>query len=689
MSSPSSGREFKLEDWLVQPQLNTLAHSEKIATIEPKAMQVLVYLAERAGEVVTKDEFFENVWEGAFVTDEALTYSIHELRKALGDDAKKPQYIQTVSRKGYRLIAPVTWETEEPAPTKTETGRQSRWAWAALVAAGILMVVSAGFTVYQNRARQPVVRSLTSYEGFEYDPALSPDGKQVAFTWDGGTDDGESHIYIKLIGGSEPLQITRAPHSDYNPTWSPDGLQIAFQRDKEGDDEILAVPALGGPERRLTTTRTGWGLSWSPDGSLLAYLDKPSSEEPDSIYLLSMDTGEKRRFTFPARKDSVDDAYPRFSPDGSQVAFLRYSRYSGGDSYLYVQPIDSNEARQVLPERWPMKDVLWKSDGKTLLFSGVRESSWETWLFELPLEVGVKKELLFGHNAKFLTYSAAAERLVYSQIVRDINIWRAGGPEADETVPPHKFIASTRDDFLPDYSPDGERLIYLTDREGHWEVWSADADGKGRGMLTYGDHAMFPRWSPSGSRILFHRYSLTEQTSDVLVMDASGSPPRIVAAGGVPSWSADEQWVYYACEGHQWPQVCKIPIDGGDEVQLTRDGGQRPIEAPDGEHVFLTYEDKVWSVPVDGGGKTLVLDNVGFDHWQVWKNTIVYIKRGGPEGFSLASFDLETGESRVFASLGAQIRPNQGLTISPDGKWVLYAQNDRWGSDLMLVEHYR
>jgi transcriptional activator of cad operon len=86
-SSPSSGREFRLEDWRVHPQLNTLVRSEKTITIEPKAMQVLVYLAERAGQVVTKDEFFEHVWEGAFVTDEALTYSIHELRKALGDDA--------------------------------------------------------------------------------------------------------------------------------------------------------------------------------------------------------------------------------------------------------------------------------------------------------------------------------------------------------------------------------------------------------------------------------------------------------------------------------------------------------------------------------------------------------------------------------------------------------------------------
>lgn len=101
---------FRIGDWRVQPQLNTLTDATREVQIEPKAMALLVYLAGHAGEVVSKEQLLGDVWEGAFVTDEVLTYAVWELRKALGDDAKKPRFIQTIPKKGYRLIVPVTIE---------------------------------------------------------------------------------------------------------------------------------------------------------------------------------------------------------------------------------------------------------------------------------------------------------------------------------------------------------------------------------------------------------------------------------------------------------------------------------------------------------------------------------------------------------------------------------------------------
>jgi Tol biopolymer transport system component len=587
--------------------------------------------------------------------------------------------------------APARPAEARPSPKPWNRG----WVRGGLAVAGLLVIAYLGFKTFQPPLPQPIVAPLTSYEGDESEPALSPDGKQVAFSWNGG-EDGEYHIYVKLIGGSDALQLTDAPYSDFTPAWSPDGLQIAFHREKEEENEILAVPALGGPERRLTTSRTGYGLSWSPDGRFLALVDKPSAEEPDSIYVLSMETGEKRRFSFPPPNENWTEAYPRFSPDGRRIAFLRFSMGSGrlGGGHILVQPIDSLEAQQITEEIWPRYDVLWKADGKTLLFSAIRVSSRDTYLYELPLDGGARKELLFGRNATYLTYSPAANRLVYSQELRDFNIWRVSGPEADEPTAPHKFIASTRDDFLPDYSPDGKKVIFLTDREGHWEIWSSDAEGKRAGRLTYGEHAQFPMFSPSGTRIVFHQvfFERHNNPSDIMIMDADGSPPRHVTrdecGDGVPSLSADEQWVYYHSDCTGEVQVWKVPTEGGEPVQLTEDGGHHAVETPDGRHVYFQNGSKIWKMRPNGGDKTLVLDG-GFRGWRLWGYLIVYIQPGDSNGPSLALLDPATGESRAFASLGPGTRGTGDLAVSPDGKWVLYTQRDLWGSDLMLVENYR
>ncbi|MEM8930123.1 MAG: transcriptional regulator, partial [Acidobacteriota bacterium] len=98
---------FRLGDWRVDPVANTFELRDETTSVEPKAMQVLEALAEQPGELVSKSELLERVWPGRFVTDDVLTGAIGQLRRALGDDARSPAYIQTVPRRGYRLIAEV------------------------------------------------------------------------------------------------------------------------------------------------------------------------------------------------------------------------------------------------------------------------------------------------------------------------------------------------------------------------------------------------------------------------------------------------------------------------------------------------------------------------------------------------------------------------------------------------------
>ena len=140
---------FRIGDWLVEPDLCQAVGSSGPVKLQPRVMQVLVYLAERDGKVVTKEALVRDVWEEAFVTDEALTYTISELRKALGDDAKKPRLIQTIPKKGYRLISEVTWEGEGVGVSAAVAERQRWQPWVG-GAAITALVVAVGLWVVEN-----------------------------------------------------------------------------------------------------------------------------------------------------------------------------------------------------------------------------------------------------------------------------------------------------------------------------------------------------------------------------------------------------------------------------------------------------------------------------------------------------------------------------------------------------------
>ena len=102
-----SEKGFVLEGWKVSPAEGVLSRGDEIVHLEPKVMEVLVYLASREGDVVTREELERDVWRGALVGYDAVTATVIKLRKALQDNAKQPRFIVTIPKKGYQLIAPV------------------------------------------------------------------------------------------------------------------------------------------------------------------------------------------------------------------------------------------------------------------------------------------------------------------------------------------------------------------------------------------------------------------------------------------------------------------------------------------------------------------------------------------------------------------------------------------------------
>src|SRR5690606_10736794 len=329
--------DFHVGEYLVQPDLNQVRNAQKRIHLEPKVMDVLVYLARHPGEVLPKERIIQAVWGDVFVSDEVLTYSISALRRALGDDAKNPSIVKTIPRKGYRLTAADAPPAAPSPPDIAEGVRRGLLLPWAGVLMGLMIAVLGGVwwiswkTGASDKLALPQESPLTTYPGLELEPTLSPDGNQVALSWDGRNQD-NFDIYVKVIGAEEPLRLTTHPGLDLSPSWSPDGRWIAFIRNEGGaQSKIILISPLGGSARELASVSvltTGWGrergpnLSWSPDSKWLAVSQRPSPDQPFSLFLVSVETGEAVPITKPPPTSSGDFS-PSFSPLRQEVAFTR------------------------------------------------------------------------------------------------------------------------------------------------------------------------------------------------------------------------------------------------------------------------------------------------------------------------------------------------------------------------------
>lgn len=621
---------FWIGDWFVDPRSNLLSNADKTCRVEPKVMHVLVCMAEQPMRTVTKEAFMQEVWNGTVVTDDALSRCISELRKVLGGSPRNPQYIETIRKSGYRLIAPMTLVSDEAegngaAPSAAWPPPESADGWTSARAAqpphksdtrmllgslGLLITVLVGFLwfsgAFERKTEIPFrTAPFTSLPGEELQPAPSPDGEQIAFVWNG--DDGENYdVYVKQVGSETLMRLTDAPADESSPAWSPDGKSLAFVRCADDQCGIFIMQALGGVEREVVNLgpRKIESLVWSPEGSALAYSAQSEPGEAFSLYLLSVETLEERRITSPP-VSSFGDFNPAFSPDGERLAFTR--SVIDGVQDIYVIPIQGGaEPRQLTSDGAEITGLDWSADGRDIIFASNRGGASSLW--RIPLAGGTPTFITTASDGVSMhqpSVSRTGERLAYEQRAIETNIWQLRRPNGDRPQP-QRLISSTRWDSHPAFSPNGERIAFASQRSGNQEIWISERDGSNPVRLTFfdGPLASTPRWSPDGTQIAFD--SRGEGHADVYVTGTAGDRPRRLntseADDVAPSWSSDGKWIYFASNRSGRWQIWRKPAGGGKAIQVTRKGGVAALESPDGQWLYYTKSDTagIWRTPTSG-----------------------------------------------------------------------------------------
>jgi dipeptidyl aminopeptidase/acylaminoacyl peptidase len=290
--------------------------------------------------------------------------------------------------------------------------------------------------------------------------------------------------------------------------------------------------------------------------------------------------------------------------------------------------------------------------------------------------------------------SRRGDHLAYSRYSADQDIWRLELPTlSGRTGEPVKLISSAYFEQSAQYSPDGRRIVFTSMRSGRDEIWVCNSGGSDAMQLTSlrAWVSGSPSWSPNGQEIVFD--SNLEGQFELYLINADGGNLRRVtdnpANDAVATFSRDGCSIYFTSDRTKDWQIWKMPVDGGEPVQVTRGGGRIGFESVDGEFVYYSrdiWATSIWRVSVRGGEETKVLERVLGQAFGVMRSGIYFVDPGDRES-RIQFLSFATGKVTTLAMTRLPI--SWGLSVSPDERFLLYTQTDQSGSDLMLVENFR
>jgi len=613
-ASRGAGTVLEFDGFLLDCGRFELLRNDRPLRVERKPMELLILLASREGQLVTRAEIAERLWSSeVFVdTEHGINTAIRKLRHLLRDEPDDPRFIQTVTGMGYRFVAPVTAvapvapilpeeERRESAGVVAEPGRRRMLGW--LVGAGACVVLAlAGLVLYRSRHRPPEIRytQLTDFTDSAVAPAVSPDGRMVAFIRGAYGFLTSDQIYVKMLPNGEARRVTDDGRQKYGLAFSPDGAEIAYTVLDSSGFSTYEVSVLGGEPQLLL--KNAAGLEWLNPQRVLY------SEIRTGIHL-GVVTGnlarsDTRDVYFPAHERGMaHDAFPSpdrhwalvvemkgdgswgpcrlvslegqgssrtvgpvgactsagWSPDGR---WMYFTAGVAGRSHLWRQSFPEGEPEQITFGPTEEDGVAVEPTGRAVITSaGVAESA--IWVHDASGERQLSSEgEVVGYP--FPVFDADASALYY--LLRrgegpDAELWRT---EVKSGKGEAVFPGISMTAF--DLSPDGQRVAYIAAAGGTTQLWVAELDRSSPPVKVGVTGALAPHFGRLG-QILFQKSE--GNTNYLEQVNADGTHRTRVLPYPIldfQSISPSRRWVATSLPkepGKDLPGELLIPLDGG------------------------------------------------------------------------------------------------------------------------------
>jgi len=484
-------------------------------------------------------------------------------------------------------------ETGSGAAVALPARKGRRWGIAALGALALFGAAGLGFLARGLRPRaensSPAeLRRLTDFVGMEEFPALSPDGKSVAFTADVS---GRRQIWVRLLAGGTPLQVTQDNADHQYPRWSPDSSSLIYfssSQEPDGEGKIWQISALGGTARPLVSSLGGADLSH--DGKHIAYFHSNQGEL--ELAVADPDGSNPRRLTVLPTEYNYSDLH--WSPDDGKLGFQRGRTF---DYDVFYVPAEGGNVRPITQDGNPLEGFAWLPDGSGVVYSSSRGDT-VLYLRTMNLwsvQTGGKnlRQLTFGETSYISPDMDRHGNIVATRRQIQFDIWRYpvdGSPEQNVRRGA-QITRQTGNVQTPSAAPADHELVYLSDSGGHGNLWILNLETQQNRQVTFEQDPQVtigvPVWSPDGKYIAYVKRGLKAWNVDLWLMNPDGSAAHKVSdGGGWACWAPDSRWLYFSPPGENGFRIAKASPAGGGNLSV-RAEGQKPAVDAEGRLFFV------------------------------------------------------------------------------------------------------
>ncbi len=693
VGGPAPGsRRYRLGDWLFDPDRHELCRDGERRRLQPRLVALLLCLIRADGRTVTREQLLDTAWSRRAVSDEVLSRSIADLRRALDDDAREPRMIETVPKRGYRLLLPVEPVADEGDRAETQGAGASvqprRFTGLALAAMALSLIIVAVVFLSSRPGGGPEHAALlqpgdlvgalplVSEAGWSQTPRFSGSGDWIAYS---AADPaaGQAMIRVRARDGRSRYEIGHDGGWNLCPLFAPDGIDLYWLRHDDAGCRIRRQALPGGPVQDVSECAPAVRScpTWTPDGHALVYTAAPAAGNHGAgLVRYELRSGRRTQISAP---DSplLSDAHPRYSPDGRTLAFLR--GHSSHRRIVLAAVADGGDRE--LPSPVALTYGLAWLDERHLLLA--TDSEGFRALVRVNVDTGARTVL--GARGARYPDRAPDGALVWESAHYQTHLWRLG---IDTGAEAQALTGHRRSDGHPEWSPDGRYIAFQSNREGTESIWLLQLDDEHEQRLPLPSDSVwaYASWAPDGSALLISRIDGSDSSIWRYALGAAAPEPVpwLPPDGFDARYDPDGERIWYLRRTSQPDRTELWRSAPGKAPERIETGVQAYRPAAGG--VFVQRSGSLRMQRCDAGSECV---DLGVDiavalpgHWTVANNALWFAPGPQPDAPGIWRLPL-SGPDRSAAAAEVTGWPapeaqQHGLAVAPDGRDAVIARTE-------------
>ena len=696
--------QWETNGLVIHPRINLISIGKEEISIKPRLMDLLNFFLHHQNEIVTKDELLDEVWKDRIVTDNSLTKSISELRLILEKHFDSKIEIETLRNVGYRLhsISPFK-KTFEQAKTKGKNKRNLKSL--SLAATGVIALFITWMLSSDVKSKDDFNPSsqkssiITSLNGTEISPALSPDGKKITFAWQNPEED-YFGIYVKSISESVPRKLTESSSSEFNPIWSEDGEKIIFFRRLPDGYQVLEKSILGQDENLLATIDSitvGRELVWNRPNNMFLFTGKRPGQN-FSIFSLKITTKKVQQITSPP-KDYYGDVYPSIGLKSNEVAFIRLREYQN----ILAQSEEPNKHLMVLNLETMKLDTFceFNNDVKDL-FTDRNNQSYLTWQsnrlghnFLTSVDSRGNKRLVYETNSGVVGESTKVDSMLCFELWNsDLSISKCDLSFENQVSNTRRFLESSQWEWGLDVS-NNNKMAFISNRTGSQQIWYGNTfDPFSVQQYSRFENVNIQSLDLSNNGDLIMALGIKNNSNSIfLVQSKEALMEEIVVQTtdiNSPKFSSDNASIFYASNASGKWNIWQYDLSSGATKELIAyEAYDLILPHHDLDNIYYLTKDQrsIWTFNPATGQKVKIAQNQRFvpQNWYPSNKGVYFIKWKENSSF-LAFYEYTSGQVRILKEYKGVMSTLPSITLSPDFKSIYITKSEKLNSDIRAIK---